>query len=167
LTTFYAYDAVTPANIPDGAHALLYADGSYKATAEQAKRFAATRWITVLGGVAAALSAGAGDYEPGNPLMDVAGRLEDWVGGRSGMGKLARVYVGRNHFAQAHALVGHVACVRWWIPTLDGHELTAAELAASIKAESGIDVPLDLLYGQQFEGGMHALWDRSVIYGAF
>jgi hypothetical protein len=167
VTTTYFYDAVTPANIPDGSDACLYVDGDFAAPPAAWKRFARTRGITVLGGAPAAANAGCADFERLNAVYDDPGRLTEYVDARLAMGCLARVYASRSNFAKAYALVGHQRCVRWWVPTLDGHELTAAELASSIHDEAGIDVPLELLWGQQVWGGVTAKFDKSVLYGTW
>ena len=59
------YDSTRPKLIPAGAHACLYFDGKYAATKQDAKRFAAVRWITVLGNHR---DCGVADYEAGNEI---------------------------------------------------------------------------------------------------
>ena len=83
------YDSVTPANIPAGSKACLYADGLYKAPLSAAKRFSAVRWITVYGGVTAAKYAGCADFETGNPVYANPTALRDWVMGRTSKGMRA------------------------------------------------------------------------------
>jgi len=165
VTVFY--DAATWQNIPEGADACLYVDGEFAVPADEWHRFGRTRGITVLGGVAAALSAGCIDFELYNAAFDDPGRLQDWVAGRRGMNCRARVYVARENFAKAHALVGAEPNVLWWVPTLDGHELTADELAASVLAEAHVTIPLERLWAQQVWGGVEAKVDKSVLFGTW
>jgi hypothetical protein len=165
VTTNYFYDAVTPANIPDGARACLYMDGEFKATAEQAKRFSAVRWITVEGGAAAAADAGAADFEPKNPVHDVPGRLREWAMARQVMNCRARVYSNRSDLPAAHALVGDLGCVVFWVATLDNYEWPLEELAGNIGANEKLAIPLERYWGAQFQGGMTAKFDLNVLYG--
>ena len=65
------YGPTQPDLIPEGSYACLYYDGDYAATAEQAKRFAAVRWITMLGDYA---NCGIADFELGNPVFSQPGR---------------------------------------------------------------------------------------------
>lgn len=146
------YDAVTPGNIPQGAHACLYYDGEFAATAGQAKRFAAVRWITVLGGAAAAAHTGILDWEKGN--ADFTGtELRDWAAQRKAMNCKARVYVDRANFAAASKDVEGLDNVWWWIATLDGDKLSATWTGR--------------LWAVQYAGGMTAKVDTSVLYGAW
>jgi len=141
------YDSTQPEKIPAGAHACLYTDGDYAATAEQAKRFAATRWITVLGDFR---NAGIADYEAGNEVFSVPGTLRLWVAGRIGMGTRARVYCDRANLPKVRSeLEGLDYLV--WLATLDGDKLSKDWTPG--------------LWGVQFAGGMTADFDTSVLYG--
>jgi hypothetical protein len=141
------YDSTQPEKIPAGADALLYGDGDYKATAEQAKRFTAVRWITVLGSP----ECGAADYESGNKVFG-PGKLRAWAIARRAMGCRARVYTDLANLAAARAEVGGLPNVVWWLATLDGDKLSAGY--------EGLPV-----WAVQYEGGETAPYDTSVLYG--
>jgi hypothetical protein len=163
------YDAVTPANIPDGAHACLYWDGRYKATAAQAARFAAVRWITVEGGAAAAAHAGAADAEQGNPVFDPA-LLREWAVARKAMNARARVYTDRANLPRNWDAVSDLGNVVWWISTLqldNGRQWTAQELAGDIGANEKITIPLDKLWAVQYAGGVTAKTDTNLLFGTW
>ena len=70
--------------MPAGKDAALYADGRYKVTPQQAKRFGQVRWITVLGGADAAAGAGVLDFELGNAAYE-GNALRDWAQARQAM----------------------------------------------------------------------------------
>jgi hypothetical protein len=160
------YDAVTPANIPAGAYACLYYDGLYKASPEQARRFKATRWITVEGGAAAAAGAGCADFEAGNPVHDVSGRLTEWASERQAMKCRARVYCNRSDLPRALDAAGDLSCVSFWIATLDNKQWSAPELVADILA-LGVTLAEDRLWAVQYAGGMTAKFDTSLLYGTW
>ena len=143
------YDSAQPAKIPAGSHACLYYDGLYKATPAQAARFAAVRWITVLGDYA---NCGCADFEAGNEVYSRPGALRAWVEGRIAMKARARVYcsrsnlpVVRNHLEGLGYLV--------WLATLDGDKLNAGYTEG--------------LWAVQYAGGMTAPYDTSVHYGVW
>jgi hypothetical protein len=143
------YDSTQPEKIPAGAHACLYYDGIYAATAEQAKRFGAVRWITVIGDYR---NCGVADYEAGNAVYDNAGALRAWVAGRHSMGTRARVYCDRSNLPKVRSeLEGLDYLV--WVSTLDGDKLSA-------KWTPG-------LWGVQYAGGPTAAYDTSVLYGTW
>jgi hypothetical protein len=166
MTTF-AYDSATWENIPRGAYALLYSDGNFTAPADADRFFRAVRRITVLGGESAAADAGAGDFEPGNDLMDVPGRLVEWVAARAQMGCLARVYCDRANAKDAWDQVGVRPNVRWWYSTLDGNPWSAENLAVNLHRDYGVPVKAELIWGCQNVGGETARFDSSLIYGRF
>jgi hypothetical protein len=143
------YDSTQPELIPAGSHACLYYDGDYAATAEQAKRFAATRWITVLGDYA---NCGIADYEAGNEVYAQPGALRAWVEGRHKMNVRARVYCDRANLA---AVRSHLEGLEYlvWISTLDGDKLSASYTPG--------------LWGVQYAGGVTASYDTSVLYGVW
>jgi hypothetical protein len=144
-TTFY--DSTQPAKIPAGSHACLYYDGDYAATAEQAKRFAAVRWITVTGDYK---NCGIADYEAGNSVYSKPGALRAFVQGRISMGTRARVYTDLANLAKVRAeLEGLEYLV--WLGTLDGNKLSASYTPG--------------LWGVQYAGGVKAAYDTSVLYG--
>jgi hypothetical protein len=142
------YDSTDPEKIPAGANALLYGDGDYKATAEQAKRFKAVRWITVLGDK----ECGAADYERGNEVFD-PGKLRTWAEARKAMGCRARVYSDIANLPAARAEVEGLDNVVWWLATLDGNKLDAGYTPG--------------LWAVQYEGGETADYDTSVLYGTW
>jgi hypothetical protein len=146
------YDSTRPGLIPEGAHACLYYDGDYKATAEQAERFQAVRWITVEGGAAAAAHTGAIDFELGNPAF-TGSRLRDWAEARKAMNCRARVYTDLANLSKAMAQVTGLGNVVFWLATLDGDKLHAGWMPR--------------LWGVQYAGGPTADYDQSVLYGAW
>ena len=146
------YDSTRPAEIPAGSHACLYFDGDYKATLEEAARFAATRWITVLGGAAAAAHTGCADYEQGNPVFDGTA-LREWAEARKAMNCRARVYTDLANLGKAMAQVEGLPNVVWWLATLDGNKLHATYI--------------ERLWGVQYAGGPDAAFDTSVLYGTW
>lgn len=145
------YDGVTPGNLPAGAHACLYYDGDYRATAEQAERFAAVRWITVLGGANAAKYTGVLDYEKGNPSF-TGNELRAWVAARKAMRCRARVYCDRANLAAVRSQLEGLEYLVW-LSTLDGDKLSAGYTPG--------------LWAVQYAGGMTAKLDTSVLYGTW
>jgi hypothetical protein len=155
------YDSASR-EFPAGAgYVLLYADGRYKATPAQAARWPHVRWITVLGGTAAAAYAGAADFEPGNEAFD-PGRLRAWAEGRKAGHWLARVYCNLANLPAAHKAVGDLPNVRWWLASW-GPQKTAAELAR----ESGGLAEAGKIWGQQFAGHPAGGYDSSVLLGTW
>jgi len=143
------YDSTRPELIPEGAHACLYYDGDYAATAEQAKRFSAVRWITVLGDYR---NCGIADFEAGNEVYSKAGALRAFVEGRKSQRMRARVYTDLSNLPKVRAdLEGLEYLV--WLATLDGNKLSAGYTRG--------------LWGVQFAGGPTAEYDTSVLYGAW
>jgi hypothetical protein len=161
------YDAVTPAAIPARADACLYVDGLYAATAQQAARFAAVRWITVIGGAAIARRSGCADYEPGNPVYSTPGALRAWAAERHAMGCRARPYFDRADAARAWEQVHDLPNVFPWVATLSGTRQTAEELAADLADNWGAPIPADRLWGNQFQGGIRAPYDVSILLGTW
>jgi hypothetical protein len=156
------FDSATEASITRGGYAALYLDGEFAATKEEAKAFEHVRWITVLGDP----EAGAGDYEPGNPLFDESGRLRKWAQERRAHGKRVRPYCDR---ADARKAAIELKGLRheWWISTLDGKRWTAKELAADLAAHWGVRIAEKDLWANQYQGGMHASEDVSDLYGTW
>lgn len=143
------YDSTQPAEIPEGAHACLYFDGDYAATATQAKRFVATRWITVLGNYR---NCGIADFEQGNEVYSKPGALRAFVQGRKSMNVRARVYCNRSNLPTVRSeLEGLEYLV--WLSTLDGNKLSAGYTPG--------------LWGVQYAGGLTAAYDTSVLYGVW
>jgi hypothetical protein len=143
------YDSTQPELIPEGSHACLYFDGDFAATEEQAKRFAAVRWITVLGDFA---NCGVADFEAGNEVFSQPGALRAYVQGRKNMGVRARVYCDQENLPTVRSeLEGLEYLV--WLSTLDGNKLSASFTPG--------------LWGVQFAGGVTAAFDTSVLYGVW
>ncbi len=143
------YDSTQPAEIPEGAHACLYFDGDYAAAPAQAKRFAATRWITVLGDYR---NCGIADFEAGNEVYAQPGALRAYVEGRLGMNVRARVYCDLANLPTVRSeLEGLQYLV--WLSTLDGNKLSAGYTPG--------------LWGVQYAGGPTAAYDTSVLYGVW
>ncbi len=141
------YDSVQPELIPAGSHACLYFDGLYAASAQQAERFAAVRWITVVGDYE---NCGIADFEQGNEVYSQPGALRAWVEGRKDMRVRARVYCDRADLPTVRSeLEGLDYLV--WLATLDGDKLSAGYTPG--------------LWGVQFAGGPTAEYDTSVLYG--
>jgi hypothetical protein len=159
MTQFY--DAAEPANIPGGAHACLYHDGLYAATPAQAKRFAAVRWITVLGGALAAKSTGCFDWELHNANFPDPSLLVSWAQERKAMNCRARVYSDVSNLKAAWDAVGHEPNVVWWIALYGRGPLTAAQLAAAVAWAA--PVPAAKMWAQQYEGDATGGVDRDVL----
>lgn len=155
------YDAADFNDIPDGAHACVYADGGFFCPPAQTARFAATRYITVLGGTDAANYAGCLDWEKGNAAF-TGTELGDWVLGRKEMGKLARIYVDLANLPAAHEDVGDLGNVRWWLARW-GEKLTAQQLAGA----AGDLIKPDTIWAQQYEGDTTGGVDLSVLLSAW
>jgi hypothetical protein len=143
------YDSTQPALMPAGSHACLYYDGNYAATPAQAKRFAAVRWITVLGDYR---NCGIADFEAGNEVFSKPGALRNFVQGRKNMGTRARVYTDLSNLPKVRSeLEGLNYLV--WLATLDGRKLSAHYTSG--------------LWGVQYAGGVDANYDTSVLYGTW
>ena len=157
LTEFY--DSAKWGLIPAGADALLYIDGRYAASRQDAKRFRAVRWITVLGSP----DAGAGDFEAGNALFEIPGRLREWAEGRHRMGCRARLYTDLSNVKAAHNLVGDLENVVWWL-ALYGEKLTAEQLADAA-LPYGVALDPAKVWAQQCAGGPDAPYDTDSLVG--
>jgi hypothetical protein len=143
------FDSTRPALIPEGAHACLYHDGDYAASPAEAHRFAAVRWITVIGDY---LNCGIADYEAGNKVYSQRGALRAFVQGRLDHHWRARVYCDRSNLQKVRfELAGLDYLV--WLATLDGDKLSADYTTG--------------LWGVQFTGGLSADYDTSVLYGTW
>lgn len=147
VTDILFYDSTRPLLIPSGTHACLYGDGLYEAFPAQASRFAAVRWITVLGNYT---TCGIADYEPGNAVFEPH-QLRTWAQGRANMGCRGRVYTSRDNLANAQVEVSGLTNISWWIATLDGDRLSTDYLPD--------------MWGVQFLGSPTATYDTSVLYG--
>jgi hypothetical protein len=143
------YDSTQPELMPEGSHACLYYDGDYAATAEQAKRFAAVRWITILGDYA---NCGIADFEQGNPVFSQSGALRSFVQGRNNMGKRARVYSDLSNLPTVRSELDGLDYLVW-LATLDGNKLSANYTHG--------------LWGVQYAGGPTADYDTSILYGVW
>ena len=142
------YDSVRPASIADGAHACLYHDGLYAVPdLAVADRFAAVRWITVIGDYD---NCGIADYEQGNPVFSVNDALRTWVQGRRDHDHRARVYCDRANLDEVR---DQLEGLDWelWVATLDG-DVLSADWAPN-------------LWAVQFAGGVGAPRDASILYG--
>jgi len=149
---------------PDNAgHVALYYDGEFAVPPGTPLPWRWRRWITVLGGAAAAPYCGIADYEPGNPVF-APGRLAQWADERRSLGKRRRVYCDRaNAGAALRQLDGLPAL--WWIATLDNHEWTPAQLAADLRDNWQAPIREIDLWGNQFAGGPRADFDTSNLFG--
>jgi hypothetical protein len=143
------YDSTQPDLIPEDTYAALYYDGDYAATPEQAKRFAAVRWITILGDYA---NCGIADFEQGNPVYSQPGALRAFVQGRMNMGKRARVYSDLSNLPTVRSELDGLDYLVW-LATLDGNKLSPNYTPG--------------LWGVQFAGGPTADYDTSILYGTW
>jgi hypothetical protein len=145
------YDSVSPLLIPSGSNACLYYDGLYKVAQPVPKnissRFTAIRWITVLGDYK---NCGIADYELGNEVFGVPGKLRAWVQGRISNGMRARVYCDRDNVARVQEETAGLLH-EWWIGTLDGNMLSPHYL--------------DNMWGVQYLGNNR--FDESILYGSW
>jgi hypothetical protein len=144
------YDSTNPDAIPEGSSACLYWDGDFAAQPAAARRFKATRWITVLGGTEAAAFAGIADFEAGNEVYSKPELLHAWVAARQAAGHRARVYCDRADLAKVRATLGSLPYLVW-LATLDGDKLNRAWTSG--------------LWAVQYAGGPRAPYDTSVLYG--
>jgi len=143
------YDSVNPGAIPEGSYACLYYDGDYAANPQDAKRFAAVRWITIYGDYQ---NAGIADFEQGNPVFSQPGALRSFVEGRHSQGHRARVYCDRSNLPTVRSeLEGLDYLV--WLATLDGNKLSPDYTPG--------------LWGVQYAGGVDAAYDTSILYGVW
>lgn len=140
------YDAIKYWLIPDWSKAALYYDGEFACPVREASRLQMVRWITI---GADYRHCGITDYEPGNPVFDQPGLLREFVAGRLGMRKRARVYCDRDNVPRAAAELEGLP-FEWWIATLDGDKLTPDYLP--------------YLWAVQYQGGPNGTVDRSVLY---
>lgn len=143
------YDSTQPALIPEGSYACLYYDGDYAANTEQAKRFTAVRWITVLGDYR---NCGIADFEAGNAVFSQPGALRAYVEGRRSMGTRARIYSDLTNLPTVRSELDGLEYLVW-LGTLDGNKLSAGYTPG--------------LWGVQFAGGPTAAYDTSVLYGTW
>jgi hypothetical protein len=143
------YDSTQPDLIPEDTYAALYYDGDYAATPEEAKRFAAVRWITILGDYA---NCGIADFEQGNPVYSQPGALRAFVQGRMNMGKRARVYSDLSNLPTVRSELDGLDYLVW-LATLDGNKLSPNYTPG--------------LWGVQFAGGPTADYDTSILYGTW
>ena len=166
MTEFY--DAATWQNIPPGSWAALARDGRFAVEpAAVERRFERVRYITVLGGKAAAAYAGIADYEDGDAAKSVPGALREWAAERREMNCLARGYADRSDLPEMHRLIGDLPNVRYWVSTLDDKQWTVEELVADILAVEGLKLDPALIWGIQIEGGPTAPFDRSLLTAAW
>ncbi len=152
------FDAANWQNIPRDSWAMLYRDGQYSVPPNAASilGLARVRYITVTGWWQAC---GAIDWEPGNPCFNPAA-LRAFVRGRRSRNWPARVYVEREYAAEAwNALSGYTSWpgLFWWIPTLDGHEWTAQELADDLRQNWDAPIPVDRIWANQ--------WNQEPVIG--
>jgi len=164
------FDSTRWGLIPEGASALLYADGRFVAPKSAAARFGRVRWITVMGTPGAARYAGVADYEQGNPIF--TGRsLVTWAQTRLQMNCRARVYTNLTNFRAAYSQVHNLPNVRYHIATLNDtevdHELTAAQLTQMIKEKWGITIDQEWIWAHQWWGGPTAPFDKSRLLGTW
>jgi hypothetical protein len=164
VTTFF--DSARWGLIPPGSDAALYMDGRYAVPAADLGRFGMTRFITVIGGTAAAAHAGIADWEAGNAVYE-GDALRQWALARKAMNCRARVYCDRANLQDALNLAGDLPNVIFWLSTLDGKQWTAADLLADIDAVDHVVLPVDRLWAIQWQGGPSAPYDESILCGAW
>lgn len=167
MTTLF-YDSARPNLIPKGARACLYYDGLYKATPAEAARLSAVRWITVLGGAAAAADTGCIDYEQGNAAFD-GDALAQWAVARHGMNCRARVYTDLANLPRAYRAVGALPNVVWWLGMLelDGGKPWTVQGILERTQKAGVTLAPGKVWAVQYAGGPTADFDISVLLGSW
>jgi hypothetical protein len=158
------YDSSRWGLIPAGVRACLYLDGRFRVSGDDAKRFGPVHYITVFGTAAAAEGAGCADFEAGNPQLFAGPALVEWAQARQARSERARVYCNRSDLPRALDLVGHLPAVSFWLSTLDGRTWSAAELVADIEVVERVTLPVDRVWGIQWQGGPAAFYDRSSLW---
>lgn len=142
----------------------LYGDGLYQYRGDFAG-FSHYHWITVLGNPRFFIA----DYEPGNAVYEIPGRLASWADGRLSARKSCVVYCDRANLHRAHdelaGILGTHPALRWWIPTLDGRRWTAMQLSNDIAAQWGVWIPASRIWANQFAQGGNGAYDVSDLFG--
>lgn len=150
------YDAVTLANYPHGQPGCFYGDGDFATTPGAVGAIVnppEARWITVTGNPEVGSIV---DGRPDNFLSP--GRMRAFVRGRRAINTDAIIYAPRAWVAEwlsvlndfGHGELGKYGKLFWWIPTLDGRQWTAEELAADLADNWQADVPADRIWGNQW-----------------
>lgn len=143
-------DSTQPAKIPTGSRVCLYADGDYASGTADLGRFAGIKWITVLGSQWAQIA----DFERGNAVFGDGAALRAWAGGMCHQGVKPIVYCDLSNLPAVRSrLAGLGRPYLVWLSTLDGDKLNASYTTG--------------LFGVQYEGGVKADYDVSVLYGAW
>jgi hypothetical protein len=159
------YDSIT-GQWPQGAqYAALYYDSSVDGDGFKPQRSTIPhqRWITRRGGPDAALHAGIADFELHN-LVYSGNNLATWAEARLASQWRARTYCNRWDVSRAWPQVGHLANSYWWIATLDNNpHWTPAGIVASVRAITGITLPVDRVWGVQW--GTNPAYDTSTLFG--
>lgn len=162
MTAIEFYDSA-PGIFPQGAqYAALYADGDFN-QGGQFGHIPNRRWISVIGGAAAAAYAGIVDFEQGNPVFFTPNALHDWAFQRKSAGHRFRVYSDRSN---VHAAFQQVASLdpEWWIATDDNNpHWTPALIVASVRAISGVTLSEQSIWGIQW--GSNNRYDTSYLTG--
>lgn len=153
-------DAAYPDNIPKGMRACVYGDGDYTATRDQVARLGPVRYITVLGGFS---ECGAADYEPGNLVFGVPGKLRTYAMGRRSMNCRARVYCDLDNLASAYRQTGDLDNVVYWIALWGRGPLTADQILAACQEHA--PVTRAQLWAHQYDNGLKTGYDSSVLFG--
>lgn len=141
------YDSASPENIPSGVYAAVYVNG-FAWPVDQVRRMARVFHVTVEQSPVWAKRARCIDVETGAATpADAAAFVHE----RRKLGfDDATVYVNRSNHAETARLIAAagLAPPLWWVATLDGTQ----------------DVPG--AWAVQYQGGMHAPFDLSVLHGS-
>lgn len=166
------FDSASHTFPPGAQYVALYFDGDYAYHGSESWPF--EHWITVTGDSQAAAVIFA-DYEPGNPVYGISGRLRQWAERRIVSRRRAVVYCDRAELHQAHLELGPLLAshpgLLWWIPTGGDlapggtEEWSPAALAVDIAANWGVSIPAAKIYANQYGDG--PAWDVSNLFGTW
>lgn len=161
MTAIRFYDSTVPADVPAGAtHFAAYADGEHRATGRQVARFPNLRWITIVGDPSVRIA----DAEPLNPVWDNPRSLRSWAASLQAQDRgTPIVYVQRSLAAEAILRLDGIR-VHWWIPTLDGKDWTAEDLAADLAANWDAPIPASRIWANQNINSESPVYDRSNLF---
>jgi hypothetical protein len=167
------YDSASATFPPGAQRAVLYFDGDYAHKGPPDPPVPFLRWMTVIGGRAAA-RAGIADYEPGNPVFETPGALRSWAELRITRRERAIVYSDR---ADLHLAIGEMGpylaaspSLLWWIPTLDNVTWTPEALARDIAYSWHVSILRGTIWANQHTANQHTdagEWDQSTLFLAW
>lgn len=144
------YDASNSHNVPSGVHAAIPVDGRFQWTQHEIARMSKVIFYTVLGGTAVAHRARGIDIEAGDRANDPEFYMPFLIERVKHYGD-ATPYCNRSTLpsVQQHCERAHILDkMHFWVATLDGSQNVPGAWAV------------------QFQGGMRAPFDLSVLHGA-